>query len=199
MQRKVQLSNEAARTLVEGRPQFYQNPEKNIFITISPNEKTKHAVYRGNKTVSIPYGSLPQRVQFDYCLRIVQSCYVNSLSDDAVLVGVPELNERGNVHFHILLNDPAIKNDIYMKVFRRDISCCDQVLKNRAKGKVNAPDYMNNIVWQKDEVEDRIEYMDKEHTDLFKTFYLDPLDDPLQPVFTNKEKNRVLNSNLFVK
>jgi len=90
-------------TLVAQRPILRDSPYV-LFCTISPNPNVQIACNKLNnpkKTLKRPYGKLPQRVQYDYCMKMFTE-YL-SFCEDPTYVGVCELNSKGDVHFHILL------------------------------------------------------------------------------------------------
>lgn len=138
-----------------------------MFITVSPNPKTVHFADRpyggiGKKlSVKIPYGRMRQEDQYDYCLKIIEKCYLEFCSPSVVLIGTVEHNKTGNVHAHFLLYDPKITNKSKLDIFRRDISYCDMVIKNMSKS--SKQDHMNNIVFINDSITDRATYMDKDY------------------------------------
>lgn len=158
MNRIIQSANPAAVALVDRRKQSWPNA---VFCTISPNPATKHGndvIVRGKKTrVQVPYGKLPQRKQYDYCLRVLNE-YINT--EDTKIFGTWELNKDGNVHFHFILSDPKIKNETSLQIFRRDILNTELVMRNLSNKKMI--DYMNNIVFVNDSVEKRIDYITKD-------------------------------------
>lgn len=177
MIRKIQLSTEAAGTLVARRPTFRLKPSHNVWCTISPNAKLAHSVWKGRKSAKILYGNLPHKVQYEYCMRILQQCYVPFLSDEATLCGTYELNHSGNVHFHFVINDPKLWNAQLLAGFQRDIKCCDLVCHNRPRK--STVDHMNNIVRLDKDIDDVCDYMDKDYFEdmPFNTYYLDPVPD----------------------
>lgn len=158
MNRIIQSANPAAVALVDRRKQSWPNA---VFCTISPNPATKHGndvIVRGKKTkVQVPYGKLPQRKQYEYCLRVLNE-YINT--DETKIFGTWELNKDGNVHFHFILTDPKIKNETSLQIFRRDILNTELVMRNLSNKKMI--DYMNNIVFVNDSVEKRIDYITKD-------------------------------------
>jgi len=170
----LELSKQSVRTLVADRPRGWLRP---MFITISPNPRVKHDTLKvspsGKKvTVKLPYETLPQRLQYDYCRRIVERCYLPFLSKDSYVVGTWELNSSGNVHFHLLIDDPKIKNDTHIMMFRRDILNCEPVLRNIKPGK-KMVDYMNNIVFVDKPISELVDYMDKDYdknSDIFSNY-----------------------------
>lgn len=172
----VQTTKQAISSLVEDCPNLQELfTGYTMFVTISPNPRTKHSIQRRNPetrkmvTCQMAYGMLPQRVQYAYCMKVLKECYLTHCIDP-IVVGCAELNTDGNVHFHFLLKDPDIKNDVMLQVFRRSILNCPTVLKN-FKGK----DYMNNIVNLTKTKEDIVKYMDKDHDDIkevFDNYYL---------------------------
>jgi len=150
----------AAIALVDRRPEIWPHA---IFATISPNPKVKHTIKQivNGKTTTVkkPYGMLPQRVQFEYCTRIVKSAYIFSL--ETKIFGTWELNKEGNVHFHLILSDPFICNKSALSIFQRDVMNNHLVTLNLVKSK-SPKDFMNNIVFVNDSVEARIKYMTKD-------------------------------------
>jgi hypothetical protein len=174
-------SEKAVSSLVEDRPGIQKCTTAKLFCTISPNPKVLHAVTRKingrNATLKIPYGKLPQRVQYDYCMRIITRCYMPFLSENAELIGTWELNKTGNVHFHFIIYDPLINNNTHLEVYRRDILNCEDIIKNMAKGK-KMIDYMNNIVYIDKPLKEVLTYMDKDYPinkDVFKNYTLKKL------------------------
>lgn len=145
--------------LVDPRPESWPYA---LFVTISPNPNTKHAIYKtinGKRTtVQIPYGKLPQKVQYDYCMRVVKSAY--NISKDTKLFGIWELNKSGNVHFHMILTDPTVKGKTSLAIMQRDVLNSEIVMKNLSKKMI---DYMNNIVVVNDSITERLEYMLKDY------------------------------------
>lgn len=165
---KFVSTKEAVSSLVGDRPEI-QKGHKLLFVTISPNPKGKHGVMvkqvgqRKVKTTGISYGSLPQSKQYDYCIRILERCYFNSLSEGSKIIGTWELNSSGNVHLHMIIYDPLIQNKTQLMIFQRDISMCEQVIKNRKN--INDKDYMNNIVFIDKPLAEILKYCDKDYND----------------------------------
>jgi hypothetical protein len=149
-----------------------------IFVTISPNPHVKIPCWmtsNNGKRVSChrPYQELSHRNQYEYCLKIVNQCYLNYDNDDMEIYGTWELNKSKNVHFHFLMSSSTIKTNVALDIFRRDVSNCNQVLLNRAKrnSKRNlAPDYMNNIVFLNKPIVEVIAYCDKDYKDNIEQF-----------------------------
>lgn len=164
--------------LVAPRKKQLESRTDGIWCTISPNPATLHDCHRINKasgkmrSVKIPYGNLPQAQQYEYCMRILENCYQAFLSDDAEIYGCAELNQSANVHFHFVIYDKQFNSDTRLKIFQRDISCCMEVIQNMSKkdawtikrknGQLPR-DYMNNICKLTDSLDDRLDYMDKDH------------------------------------
>jgi len=71
--------------LVDLRKEKWTYP---LFITISPNPKVKHQVYRGSKKVKLPYSNLTHDEQYNYCLDILKKIYI---SPDTQIFGSWEL------------------------------------------------------------------------------------------------------------
>ena len=95
------------RALVEERPRFSTRSNGKdpyvLFITVSPNPNTMISVTKGDTVMKARYGRLPQRVQYNYCLKHVQQTYLE-WCEDPVMVGTVELNKHGDVHLHFLFN-----------------------------------------------------------------------------------------------
>lgn len=148
---------------------------KTLFITISPNPSTFVDCVLKNKMGKIrnqkrPYGMLKQDIQYQYCLKCLREDYFEWFSDDVELIGIAELNQRGNVHFHIVVNDPYITNEVQLQVFRRDILNGFRTQQNISKGKVSGKDWMNNIVYV-NVIEDEItEYFMKQQHEMLPKF-----------------------------
>lgn len=157
-----EYKNKAEIALVDLRLNLWPCP---IFVTISPNPSVLVPVRRVSSTTGkmlnckLPYGKLPQRIQYDYCLKVVKTVY--NYSADTKYFCTWELNKQGNVHFHLLYCDPLINSDVSMQIFRRDILNHDIVIRNMCKGK-KMVDYMNNIVFVNDSIEDRFNYLTKD-------------------------------------
>lgn len=193
MLRKIQTSPEAAGTLVARRPQFSKRLSANIWCTISPNANKLHPVTKGNRSCKLAYGSLPHQVQYDYCMRVLQQCYVPFLSDEATLVGCWELNKAasgGNVHFHFIINDPQIRNNVQLQIFQRHNRCCEMTFQNLSNPK--AIDRLNSIVrLDANRFEEKCTYMDKDYYENpdFPNFYMDPVpEDGMIHDFIKKSK-----------
>ena len=107
---------------------------------------------------NIPYGKLPQRVQYNYCRRLLISSY--NYSDDTKIFGTWELNSHGNVHFHFIMSDPYINSNTMLQILRRDVLNCEMVLSNLSKSMI---DYCNNIVFVTDSIDHRVKYMCKDN------------------------------------
>lgn len=162
---KLDFTKQSVGSLVARRPNGQFVTPDTLFCTISPNPTTKHPCFKGRKNVKMMYGLMPHRLQYQYCLKILNQCYIPFLSEDAELIGTWELNKTNNIHFHFLINDPLLNSDQRFNSFRRDISCCSLVQDNltRRKGNKLPIDYMNNIVKVNDTQDDRLDYMDKDH------------------------------------
>lgn len=159
-------NDERDRTLVAVREIFSTgtcNTKKIIFGTISPNPKVNVPITRrwNNRKVNgkIRYGKLPQKNQFDYCIRMLRSSY--NYSENTQIYGGWELNQSGNVHLHFLFYDPNIQNDTMLQILRRDVLNSELVFKNLSK---NMTDYCNNIVFVNDSLEERLKYIHKSNT-----------------------------------
>lgn len=140
----------AVSLLVEDREQSSPATREleKIFFTVSPNPNLLIEVMKGRQTRKVRYGSLPQRVQYDYCVKHTKESIIPFMTEGGWLVGCAELNQKGHVHFHMLICDPKYQSEQQLHVFRRDISWCPISIKNRKT--VNDMDYMNNIVYAED-------------------------------------------------
>lgn len=147
----------ACMPLVEARPHNWS--DTTMFVTVSPNPATKHSVtIGGRKSRKLAYGKLPQSVQYAYCERLIKM-YTFHCSENTTIVGTWELNFMGNVHLHMLIDDPEINNISRLQIFRREISIVPLVARNIKNGK----DYMNNIVFIDKPIIQIAEYMDKDY------------------------------------
>jgi len=104
-------------------------------ICISPNPHLLHEVFEDRKKLKTPYGKLPQIKQYEYCKKILKHCYMFCFTPGTFLVGTWELNKSGNVHLHLIADDPKVTNEYELAVFRRDIENCTLVKMNRSKKK----------------------------------------------------------------
>lgn len=152
-----------------------------LFVTISPNPMAKvECIMKNlktgkNRTVKRPYGMVPQRIQYQYCLKVLSEDYLPWLSDDVQLLGIAELNESGNVHFHMLINDKKIRNMVRLQVFRRDVLNGVRTQQNILRCKMNARDWMNNIVFVTKSERDILDYFMKDQDMMlpeFSNYYL---------------------------
>lgn len=151
-----------------------------LWCTISPNPKTKHTcaikkVNKNGQTITVnekrPYKSLPQRLQYEYCAKIVNTCYLPFI-DNPRLVGIAELNQSGNIHYHFILKGDNMRNKTELQIFRRDVSLCPEVLRNQGENHV---DYMNNIVSLDKPLDHVIQYMLKDNEinkQYFNNYYI---------------------------
>jgi len=156
-----------------------------MFVTISPNPSTKHKVSRKSRQCTLRYDQLTQIKQYQYCIRVIERCYLPFLSGDTLLVGTTELNKEKNIHMHLMIYDPKLKasNRSKLSMFQRDIYCCEDTLQNLTKKGLNGQkpvDWMNNIVKFDDTVktyEELLQYMDKDHAEnqfIFENIVLEP-------------------------
>lgn len=186
----------AGAALVAPRPDLWPHA---LWCTISPNPNTKHSVdivnSKGKRTkVQLPYGKMRQRDQYEYCKRVLKE-YV--YSEETKIFSTWELNKDGNVHFHLVMSDPTIKSTVDLKMFQRDILNCEIVLRNLHNRKMI--DYMNNICFVTDSVEDRIRYMLKDkatciHFPYLKTknVILDTDTQIQQPLSVDRKEDTIL-------
>lgn len=155
--------------LVENRPILGHSP---IFVTISPNPMTKHSITKVNRVHKIPYKMLPQKLQYEYCLRLVHQVY--NYSTSTRIYGSAELNESGNIHFHFIFDDPNIRNKVDIAMLQRDVLNCPSVILNLSKGK-NPRDYMNNICFINKPINEIYDYIHKDIKETIRHF----------PIYTN--------------
>lgn len=171
----IEFSKSVLTSLVEERPDLESLFDGyTFFCTISPNPKTMVETTRKNlkgKIVSCkqPYASLPQRVQYQFCMRFFARTYL-SLCKDPIFLGVPELNKQGNVHLHFILKDCLYSNPIGLEILRRDILNCPETLCNIKATKRCNRDYMNNIVHLTKSKADIMAYLIKTNEDAVKYF-----------------------------
>jgi len=159
----LKLISKPIGSLVADRP---FNESRIIFVTVSPNPKTKHTIRR--KTINgkmitcqLPYGRIAQINQYEYCLHFVNCGLMRYLSGRAAVIGTWELNESGNVHLHILIQDPKIQTKVDLDIFRRQVENHPISMHNKHSSK--SPDYMNNIVYLDKPLDEIITYMDKDY------------------------------------
>lgn len=169
----MELSEKPFDTLVVERHQPIVSTT--LFITVSPNPRTSvKFIARGPngkvKEMKRPYGTMRQIHQYQYCIDVLKKDYISSLSSDAHIVGVAELNEQGNVHLHFIVNDPMIQNEVQLQCFRREILNSPRTQQNIIKTKVNARDWMNNIVYVTKTKSDIIEYCMKQQNQMLPVF-----------------------------
>lgn len=151
-----------------------------LFVSISPNPSTMIECILKNRqgrtrNVKRPYGTLRQDIQYQYCLKCLTEDYFEWLSDDAQLIGIAELNERGNVHLHLLINDHTKRNNVQLQVFQRDILNGWRTQQNIIKRRVNPIDWMNNIVFVTKSKQDILDYFMKNQSEIlprFKNYFL---------------------------
>lgn len=171
----LKFSDLAFAPLVEERRKNGLFPrEHSIFHTISPNPSTMLEIYKGRRLLKMKYGTLPQRVQYDYCVKCVNESVIPFLPEGSTLVGIAELNQQGHVHFHMLIGSPSIRSDQALHIYRRDVSLCPLSIKNRKN--VDARDFMNNIVFA-DDIDEIIDYCSTDEV-YGKTYYFDRQRDP---------------------
>lgn len=162
---EIEFYDESGPSLVAVRENFKAvaaGGKNVIFATLSPNPSTKIPITRkvnGRKTnVKMPYGKLPQRVQYEYCIKMLRTAY--NYSEKIKIYGTWELNQSGNVHLHFLFYEPSIQNQTMLQIFRRDVLNSEMVLKNLSKKMI---DYCNNIVYVDDSIDERLLYLEKDN------------------------------------
>jgi hypothetical protein len=164
---ELEFYSKAVPSLVVVRQNFSANT---LFVTMSPNPSTMISVKKkfGNKTKTFrqPYGKLPQRLQYSYCIRVLKTAYNYSI--DTKIYGTWELNKNGNVHFHFLFEDPNINTETMIHILRRDVYNSELVRHNLSSNKT---DYMNNIVKLTDSIEDRYKYIHKDNNAHYLPYY----------------------------
>lgn len=157
------ISNRLNLPLVGSLKKYEGTP---VFVTISPNPKSLHTIIRTINDVrmeaKVQYGTLPQKVQYEYCMRVIERCY--NYSDDTKMFGSWELNKEGNVHMHFLFFDKNIKTDVDLKILQRDIYNCPETIRNFAKCKKNSKptDWMNSIVYLNKPLKEVYDYIIKD-------------------------------------
>lgn len=147
-----------------------------LFCTINPNPKLLHTVMRHRRKRKMKYESLPLRLQYCYCLRIIKQCYYPYLSAGAAIVGCAEKTESGNIHLHFLIYDPDIDDDYKLAQIRKLISLEPLVHVN--KKNCHDRDWMNSIVILTRSLDEILTYMNKDYPKNVKVrcfnFYLLP-------------------------
>lgn len=170
------FTDETCRSLVEARFPGSTFPPNALFVTISPNPETKHVYPRHLKTM-MRYDRLPQRIQYQYCIHALKSLlWFNSAK--TICIGTWELNEKKNVHLHVIIMDPEILNDSHLSIYQREVSVSKESLRNMKKNK-NAKDWMHNICFIDKTKEYMIQYFDKDYEknkNIFSNYYCDSTD-----------------------
>lgn len=139
------------------RPLVVGTRGNTMFITVSPPPSLKIRVLENGKLSVRRYDMLHQANQLTFCHRLIEALYIPYITD-GYLMGTWELNKSGHVHVHFLLYDRYIQNDYQLAMFRRSIKI-DPISRKIMGRQKN--DYMNNIFYC-DDVEDRLDYMDKD-------------------------------------
>lgn len=151
---------------------------KTLFVTISPNPHVKVECIARNsqgkfRNLKRPYGTIPQDLQYKYCIKMFYEDYNEWLGDDPEIIGIAELNEHGNIHLHILINSKIIQNNTQLQIFRRDVLNGKWTQKHLFKK--TAKDWMNNIVFLTKSKDEIIEYFMKQQDEMrtrFNNYYL---------------------------
>lgn len=157
----IDFTKQSVGSLVARRENGTFITASSLFCTISPNPNAMLKVFKGRKFFKMKYGLLPHKIQYQYCLRVLNSCYLPFLSEDCEIVGTWELNKTNNIHLHFILNDKMFDSEQRFNSFRRDVSCCSMVRDNMSKK--TDKDYMNNIVRVTKSQDDLLDYLDKDH------------------------------------
>lgn len=145
MTMNLNLTEANISTLVDVRP--LQTADC-LFVTISPSPTAKvnaHRLVNGRKVrYQCAYSTLPQSQQYNYCVDVVRKAYLPLVDDDCVIVGTYELNDKGNVHLHMILHTRDICQKYPLDLLRRSVA--DHPLSFASRKNLNHTDYMNNIV-----------------------------------------------------
>lgn len=146
-----------------------------IFVTISPSPYVKVEMIMKNRegkqrVVKRPYGMCKQDHQYLYCMKCLQDDYIELISDKAQLIGIAEMNKSGNIHLHLLINDPMIRNTVQMEIFRRDVLNGWKTQQNIKAGNTKGRDWMNNIVYVNQSKEDIVHYFMKQQHEMLPRF-----------------------------
>lgn len=172
MAQKIENTIEACCPLVAARKQPWSSTT--MFVTVSPNPRMKHKVLWTSKRLDkkcdrkMEYGKMPQRVQYEYCMRLLNTYTFHC--PNSTIVGTVELNTTGNVHLHMLIDDPDCFNVTRLQMLQREISLSEETSKNIIKCK---RDYMNNICFINKPIMEIAKYMDKDHHmngEIFKNY-----------------------------
>lgn len=164
----VEFTNRRIDSLVPMRHFFISSTT--VYITVSPCARCGIPVLSRLKdsekwrSRKIPYGMLRQRDQYDYCIKLLETVYIPTLSmyGKYEMLGTAELNERGNIHLHLIANIERVKDLTQLQMFRRDILNDPKVISHMRAGKARA-DYMNEIVYVTKTPEYIMSYLDKDY------------------------------------
>lgn len=155
------------RILVDPR-EFYGLPPgettETLFITISPSPKAlTSTILKGKSVKRVPYSVLTFQEQAEYIINYFRRTYYCYFNDNYKMLMTFELNQNGCTHAHVLVYDEDIQNNYDLVNLRKNIFREPLTLSNMSKkGHV---DYMNNIVFTNDSLEDRIRYMFKDYNE----------------------------------
>lgn len=174
MNGKITRTNRAFSTLVGERQNLIASTT--LFITISPNPKApvecimKSVKTGKNAVVKRLYGTLPQKIQYEYCMKVFVEDYGEWFSNDVQIVGAPEFNKDGNVHFHIVVKDPKIRNEVQLQMLRRNVYNGVRTQQNMCTRHGKRIDWMNNIVFVTKSKQDIIDYVMKDQDMILEHF-----------------------------
>jgi len=149
-----------------------------VFCTISPNPRVMVPISGRAGKRAIPYGLLPPRLQYEYCMKFLQRTYLE-FYPDAEFFGCAEFDTSNKVHFHFLMFDPKLFFDQHIRALQADLKACHITILNmniqKGKNKSIPVDHMNHICRSNRSIEAHCLYLDKEwipEGTLFKTFYI---------------------------
>jgi len=148
----VDLSQQLARMTATVQEQKH----KALFITVSPNPKTRHDVIRNvsktsikSKKVKFAYSVLTHSEQYNVLDMYLSKVYLDVMEHGDWAYIVYEINKSNNLHAHMILYSSSIQSQYDLKALQKTVYCHPLTLYNMdKKSKI---DYMNNIVYIDDD------------------------------------------------
>lgn len=157
-------NKEAVITLVELRQKLktiYSDKEKALWITISPNPKTRHKVQRLTKTYNMIYQTMTHGEQYNYLQSYMCNVYVPLMEHTDWIYIIYEYNADNNIHCHMMMYSKSIQDSYDIKALQKTIYVNPMTIINLKKG--SNKDWMNNIVYlDESKVDEQVEYIQKD-------------------------------------
>lgn len=144
-----------------------------IFLTISPNPKSRHPVVRDlkgkQKTLQMAYKMMTHDEQHAYLQRFIKTVYIDNLDPGDFLFYAFETNSDNNLHLHGFLYSKDLQTEYELKSLQKTVYSHPMTIYNLAKPKPGRTptDYMNNMFYIKNDdptkdVYQKLEYIQKE-------------------------------------